>query len=89
MQPLALEGEPLFRGGPRLFRQQWDEALYFFGIPSCSSVGLTPASMRAGGATWFWQASGDFEATRWRGRWLTGRTLEIYLQETAAVTLLP
>ena len=52
-------------------------------------TGITPSSHRGGGATWFFQATGNLELTRWRGRWQQNRTLEVYLQEVAAASLLP
>eukprot|EP00971_Amphidinium_carterae_P153769 3048949-Amphidinium_carterae.1 len=50
--------------------------------------GVTPASLRPCGATYFFQETQSFELVRWRGRWLASRTLEIYLQETGVVTLM-
>ena len=52
--------------------------------------GITPASHRGGGATLSFERTGDLELTRWRGRWSsTSRTLEIYIQEVAAASVLP
>eukprot|EP00439_Symbiodinium_sp_Y106_P062726 s1976_g9.t1 len=47
------------------------------------------ASLRPGGATWMLQATENAELVRRRGRWLSGRVMEIYLQEVVAVTFLP
>eukprot|EP00438_Fugacium_kawagutii_P030498 Skav212494 [mRNA] locus=scaffold2060:20226:24812:- [translate_table: standard] len=52
------------------------------------SAGLRPldmGSLRAGGATWMLAATENGELVRRRGRWLSQRIMEIYLQETSAI----
>ena len=82
----------------RLFRMTYDNMrkyhnalVSFFGISTSDGVGLTPASHRGGGATWMFEQTGDLDLTRWRGRWAgpTSRTLEVYIQEVAAASVLP
>lgn len=66
------------------YRAMHDALVTFFSVPPSDGSGITPASHRGGGATWFFQATGNLELTRWRGRWQQNRTLEVYLQEVAA-----
>ena len=47
---------------------------------------LTLASFRAGGATWLIAKSESVELTRRRGRWISVKVLETYLQEVSAST---
>ena len=72
-------------------RKHHDSLVSFFGIPTSDGTGLTPASHRGGGATWMFEQTGDLDLTRWRGRWAgpTSRTLEVYIQEMAAASMLP
>ena len=90
---LLPEQRLLDAGSPRRtaheYRQMHDALVSFFGVPPVDGTGITPASHRGGGATWFFQATGNLELTRWRGRWQQNRTLEVYLQEVAAASLLP
>ena len=46
---------------------------------------LDLGSLRSGGATWILSVTEDGELVRRRGRWLTQRIMEIYLQETSAI----
>ena len=72
-------------------RKYHDSLVTFFGIAASDGNGLTPASHRGGGATWMFEQTGDLDLTRWRGRWAgpTSRTLEVYIQEVAAASVLP
>ena len=45
--------------------------------------GLTPASLRAGGATAHFEIFEDIERLRRRARWSVAQTAEIYVQEVA------
>ena len=45
-------------------------------------------SLRTGGATHYWLATGNAPQLQQLGRWLSIRTMGIYLQELAAITLL-
>ncbi|CAE7306580.1 unnamed protein product [Symbiodinium sp. KB8] len=47
------------------------------------------ASLRPGGATRLLQETENAELVRRRGRWLSGRVMEIYLQEVTAITYVP
>ena len=60
------------------------------GLPSESRRGgLSWGSLRAGGATWLFQATDSPELVRYRGRWSSGRMLEIYIQEVGSSSILP
>ena len=50
--------------------------------------GVTLAGLRAGGATSYYMARVPLTEIQWRGRWSSLRTLEFYIQEIAALTLL-
>ena len=49
---------------------------------------LNLASLRAGGATWLIGQSESSELVRRRGRWVSQRTMEIYIQEVMASTFM-
>jgi len=51
--------------------------------------GLDLGSLRAGGASWLLLTSEDSELTRRRGRWVTHRVMEIYVQEISSLQFLP
>jgi hypothetical protein len=85
-----LEGAPpetlLWPHGPRTFRLCLEQALRFFGLAHLS---LTPASLRAGGATHLFEVGASISAIRFAGSWSSERVLSHYLQEAeAAATLL-
>lgn len=49
---------------------------------------LDVGSLRAGGATWHLTMTEDREYTRRKGRWLSQRVMEIYVQETTSLLFL-
>ena len=60
-------------------------------LPSKKLNGVRPfdlGSMRPGGATWLLHATEDSELVRRRGRWLSQRVMEVYLQEAFVATFL-
>ena len=60
------------------------------GLPAESRRGgLSWGSLRAGGATWLFQATDSPELVRYRGRWSSSRMLEIYIQEVGSSSILP
>ena len=77
--------------GPGAFRRRFGMLLHALGI-SKAALGqrrtLDLGSLRAGGATALFQSSGDAELARGRGRWLTLRTMMIYVQEVSSVSFL-
>ena len=58
-------------------------------LPGQLSKGLDLGSLRAGGASWLMMVSENPDLTRRRGRWLTNKVMEIYVQEILAVQFLP
>ena len=79
--------ELLYPGSPGVFRRRWDRILKILGIPT--SLGLTPASLRAGGAVAAFRKGTAVNDLLWRMRLQSVATLEFYLQEMAAVSILP
>ena len=80
----------LFQFSASRMRVYHDHLVAFFGVPCRDGEGITPASHRGGGAILCFERSGSLDLTRWRGRWsATSRTLEIYIQEVAAASVLP
>ena len=70
-------------------RTRFRQLLRALKLPDQSTAGdraLDLGSLRAGGATHLLNLTEDSELVRRRGRWLASRTMEIYLQESAAVT---
>ena len=87
--PRVRPGPRLWAGSATQFRAAHNALVQFFGVSSLDGVGITPASHRGGGATWFFECTDDLPRTQWRDRWQAARTFEIYVQEVAAATLLP
>ena len=79
----------IFKGTCQHFRRCHGAVAQFFGIVATEAHGLTPASHRGGGATFFFQQSEDLPRTQWRGRWRQLKSMEIYIQEVAAVAFVP
>lgn len=74
--------EPLYAGCPSSYRRRWDRILLFLGIPI--RLGLTPASLRGGGAVRAYRADEDIAKLLWRMRLKNVETLQHYLQEVGA-----
>ena len=70
------------------FRQRWDVVLDELGLTRGHAHGLVPASLRAGGTTHLFLTTQDISLVKRRGRWVSDRTLEHYLQEMGAASLL-
>ena len=81
--------EHLWRQSPSTLRKRFGILQKALGLPTTPVDGFRPydlASMRPGGATFLLQRFEDAELVRRRGRWLSSRVLEIYLQEVAVAT---
>lgn len=81
--------DKLWSGSPSLLRRRFAEIQKALGLPTVRSGSAVPydmASLRGGGATWMLQRFEDSELVRRRGRWLSGRIMECYLQEIAVTT---
>ena len=72
-------------------RRRFDTALERLGIPTARTHHrpLDLGSFRPGGATHLLQLTEDAELVRRRGRWVSNKVMEIYLQEIAAATYFP
>ena len=84
-------GEALWPLSGSTLRGRLDKALGRLGLPTnpgSRPKALSLASFRAGGATWLISRSESVEITRRRGRWVSLKVLETYLQEVAASTYL-
>lgn len=71
------------------FRLSWDSLLKELGVPIGQHAGLTPASLRSGGATHMFPMTHDVQLVRWRGRWQHTTTLEHYLQGVGTAFIVP
>ena len=76
---------PLFPGSFSSYRKRWDAVLNFLKVPS--KLGLTPASLRAGGAVRAYGANEEIARLMWRMRLRNIDTLQHYLQETGAASI--
>ena len=54
------------------------------GVPYGQAQGYTLGGLRGGGITAYFEATGDLQLTRWRGRWDSMRSMEHYIQELAS-----
>ena len=72
-----------------VLRRRFRTILMRLGLHHRGEVSFELASLRPGGATWMLQQTENVELVRRRGRWLSSRVMEIYLQEIAAVTCVP
>ena len=77
----------LFSITPGSFRRRWDAILDVLGIGS--EHGITPGSLRGGGAVCAHKRGAHIQDLLWKMRLQHARTLGFYLQETTAVSLLP
>lgn len=73
---------PLCGASPSTFRKRWNFLLNSLMIPE--TIGLTPASMRAGGAVRCYRADEDIARLMWKMRIKSQETLQHYLQEVGA-----
>ena len=79
----------LWSFSPSTLRKRFAALQQALGLPTRRSSEGTPfdlASLRAGGATHLLQRFEDAEFVRRRGRWLSSRVMEIYLQEVSVTT---
>ena len=70
-------GKPLWPSTPSRFRLMFRELCEKLGI---ANLKLSPASLRAGGATWMLDMGIEISKIRFAGRWSNLRSLEHYLQ---------
>ena len=76
----------LYPGSAGTFRRRWDSVLQALGIPR--SLELTPASLRPGGAVKAYREDIEMNKLLWRMRLRNLDTLQHYLQEIGAMSVL-
>eukprot|EP00438_Fugacium_kawagutii_P018831 Skav221701 [mRNA] locus=scaffold1494:459337:464550:+ [translate_table: standard] len=79
----------LWKFSPSTLRKRFSTLMQALGLPTQRGGDTTPhdlASLRPGGATYLLHRFEDADLVRRRGRWVSVRVLEIYLQEIQAVT---
>ena len=72
-------------------RMRFQSLMKAIGLPLSTFGGMKPldlGSLRAGGATWLMQTTESSDFVQRRGRWINGRVMNIYLQETTALQYL-
>lgn len=82
---------PLWPWSGQTFRSRFREVIAALRLPT-QKLGdmkaLDPGSLRSGGATWHLQMTEDGEYTRRKGRWISAKIMEIYIQEAASLLYL-
>ena len=78
--------ERLFCGTAQTFRRRWDFLLQTLRV-SCANV-ITPGGLRGGGAVAHYRSGGSVSDLLWRMRLKSLVTLESYLQEVGALSVL-
>ena len=73
----------IWPASPASFRKRWDAVARALRMPVTQGSGVTPASLRGGGATAFYELTEDADRLRRRARWATLQSAEIYIQEVA------
>ena len=79
--------EDLYPGSAGAFRRRWDCLLEELGVPK--SAKLLPGGLRGGGAVREYKSGVAISDLMWRMRIQNVATLESYVQEVAAVSVLP
>ena len=81
----------LWQGSTQTLRRRLDSVLERLGVPTARTEKrpLDLGSFRPGGATHLLSISEDSELVRRRGRWVSHKVMEIYLQEISAATFYP
>eukprot|EP00439_Symbiodinium_sp_Y106_P038682 s1227_g4.t1 len=78
---------PLYAGSPNMYRRRWDALLRALWIEPAHR--LTPGSLRGGGAVRAYRSGEPLNEVQWRMRLRHQVTLGYYLQEVAALSILP
>jgi len=81
-----LPGVFLFHGSPSVYRKRWDALLRML----CFDLGqkLTPGGLRGGGAIEEYRKGSGISDIQWRMRLKNLTTLEAYIQEVAALSVM-
>lgn len=78
---------PLFQWKEGAFISRLKYVIAEAGLADAAESGFTAGCLRAGGATHDWRAAQNFHRVRMRGRWVSDRSLEHYVQEAQAAWL--
>ena len=79
---------PFFPAAPHRLSAALGALLSFFQVPAVDGVGLTWASLRPGRATLLYMRGEPLQRIQWLCRWSASRTLDIYVQEVACLSVL-
>ena len=79
--------DQLYHGSPSVYRTRWNFLLRLLQIPT--ELRLTPSGLRGGGSIELYRKGESIANIQWRMRIRHVGTLESYIQEVAAVSLLP
>lgn len=82
----AARDEQLFPGTPHVYRQRWNFLLRLLHVPD--ALRITPGGLRGGGAVAWYRKGGSVSELMWMMRLKQITTLEAYLQEVSAISLL-
>ncbi|CAE7398354.1 folD [Symbiodinium sp. CCMP2592] len=83
-------GEKLWPRTPQTLRRRLDQILERLGVRAKSGErALDLGSFRPGGATHLLTLCEDSELVRRRGRWISHKVMEVYLQEVSSITFFP
>lgn len=76
----------LFHGSPNVYRRRWDAILSLLKLDPAHK--LTPGGLRAGGAIQEYRCGASIPDIQWRMRLKNVVTLEAYIQEVAALSVM-
>ena len=76
--------EKLWPFSGQLLRSRFRQLLSSLGLQTAGTRTLELSSLRPGAATWLLTVTENAELTRRRGRWISPKVMEIYVQETSA-----
>ena len=76
--------ERLWPFSGQLLRSRFKQLLSSLGLQTAGMRTLELSSLRPGAATWLLSVTENAELTRRRGRWISPKVMEIYVQETSA-----
>lgn len=82
----SLASQRLLAASPSAFRGRWDAILTSLGVPR--AAGLTPGGLRGGGCVHAFQNGAEISRLLWKMRIKHVQTLESYLQECVASTVI-
>lgn len=82
----ALPDQPLYVGGAQHFRRRWEHVLKSLAVSPATH--LTPGGLRGGGAVTHYREGGSISDLMWKMRLRNVSTLEAYLQELGAISIL-